>query len=116
MYFWGFAHYRGSVLEWPLFWLYVAFGVGNVALGVAGTWLSELYPLDLRSTAVSVLYMGGRALGSVAPVIVPLIALHFGGKILIGMLFAALPCAVIFVITSFCLPETAGRDLSYAPR
>jgi MFS family permease len=116
MYVWGSAHYQGSVLAWPLFWLYVAFGVGNVALGVAGTWLSELYPLDLRSTAVSVIYMGGRALGSVAPVVVPLVALHFGGKLLIGMVVTALPCAVIFVISSLCLPETVGRDLSYAPK
>lgn len=113
MYFWGLTRYQDSVFGWPLYYLYAAFGIGNVALGVAGTWLSELYPLDLRSTAVSTLYMAGRALGSIAPVVVPLMAMHLGGKLLYGMLIASLPAALVYVIASLCLPETAGRELSY---
>jgi hypothetical protein len=69
--------------------------------------------LDLRSTAVSTLYMAGRALGSIAPVVVPLMAMHLGGKLLYGMLIASLPAALVYVIASLCLPETAGRELSY---
>lgn len=95
-----------------MFWLYIAFGMGNVALGVTGVWISELYPVNLRATAVSTFYMGGRGLGSIAPVIVPLAAAYFGGSLLNGMVAVALPAAAVFIIASLLLPETLGRDLS----
>jgi MFS family permease len=109
---WGSELYAGSKVEWPMFWLYIAFGMGNVALGVTGVWISELYPVNLRATAVSTFYMGGRGLGSIAPVIVPLAAAHFGGSLLNGMVAVALPAAVVFIVASLLLPETLGRDLS----
>jgi MFS family permease len=109
---WGSELYAGSKIEWPMFWLYIAFGMGNVALGVTGVWISELYPVNLRATAVSTFYMGGRGLGSIAPVIVPLAAAHLGGSLLNGMVAVALPAAVVFIIASLLLPETLGRDLS----
>ncbi|WFT92890.1 hypothetical protein QA633_31845 [Bradyrhizobium barranii] len=95
-----------------MFWLYIGFGIGNVALGVTGVWISELYPVNLRATAVSTFYMGGRGLGSIAPVIVPLAAAHFGGSLLNGMVAVALPAAAVFILASLLLPETLGRDLS----
>lgn len=79
LYFWGTMRYEHSLLAWPLFWLYIAFGMGNTSLGVVGTWLSELYPIDVRATAVSTIYMAGRAVGSIAPVVVPLVAASAGG-------------------------------------
>jgi MFS family permease len=109
---WGGQPYVGSKIEWPMFWLYIAFGMGNVALGVTGVWISELYPVNLRATAVSTFYMGGRGLGSIAPVIVPLAAAHLGGSLLNGMVAVALPAAAVFIIASLMLPETLGRDLS----
>lgn len=109
---WGQELYAGSKLEWPMFWLYIAFGVGNVSLGVTGVWISELYPVGLRATAVSTFYMAGRGLGSIAPVIVPLIAAHLGGGLLYGMVAVALPAAGVFIVASLLLPETLGRDLS----
>ncbi len=109
---WGSQIYAGSKTEWPMFWLYIAFGIGNVALGVTGVWISELYPVNLRATAVSTFYMGGRGLGSIAPVIVPLAAAHLGGSLLNGMVAVALPAAAVFIIASLLLPETLGRDLS----
>lgn len=109
---WGGQLYAGSKTEWPMFWLYIAFGMGNVALGVTGVWISELYPVNLRATAVSTFYMGGRGLGSIAPLIVPLAAVHLGGSLLNGMVAVALPAAAVFIISSFLLPETLGRDLS----
>ena len=109
---WGSQLYAGSKTEWPMFWLYIAFGIGNVALGVTGVWISELYPVNLRATAVSTFYMGGRGLGSIAPVIVPLAAAHFGGSLLNGMVAVALPAAAVFILASLLLPETLGRDLS----
>jgi MFS family permease len=109
---WGSQLYAGSKTEWPMFWLYFAFGIGNVALGVTGVWISELYPVNLRATAVSTFYMGGRGLGSIAPVVVPLVAAHLGGSLLHGMVAVALPAAAVFIIASLLLPETRGRDLS----
>jgi MFS family permease len=109
---WGSQLYTGSKTEWPMFWLYIAFGMGNVALGVTGVWISELYPVNLRATAVSTFYMGGRGLGSIAPVIVPLAAAHLGGRLLNGMVAVALPAAAVFIAASLLLPETLGRDLS----
>jgi MFS family permease len=109
---WGNQLYAGSKTEWPMFWLYIAFGIGNVALGVTGVWISELYPVNLRATAVSTFYMGGRGLGSIAPVVVPLAAAHLGGSVLHGMVAVALPAAAVFIIASLLLPETLGRDLS----
>lgn len=109
---WGSQLYAGSKTEWPMFWLYIAFGMGNVALGVTGVWISELYPVNLRATAVSTFYMGGRGLGSIAPVVVPLVAAHLGGGLLNGMVAVALPAAAVFIVASMLLPETLGRDLS----
>ncbi len=54
---WGDQLYAGSKAEWPMFWLYIAFGIGNVALGVTGVWISELYPVNLRATVVSTFYI-----------------------------------------------------------
>ena len=105
---WGERRYAGSLGDWPLFWLYIAFGLGNTSLGVVGTWLSELYPIAVRSTAVSTIYMAGRAVGSIAPVVVPTVAAAYGGNLAHGVLIA-LPAAVLFLVLTCFLPETAGR-------
>lgn len=110
-YLYGHQAYAGSVLGFPMFWIYFAFVIGNSALGVVGTWLSELYPIEVRSTAVSVVYMAGRGVGSLAPVVVPMAAAHFGGQLAQGMLIVA-PALAIFLAMSLMLPETRGRDLS----
>lgn len=72
-----------------------------------------VYPVDLRATAVSTVYMVGRGLGSTAPVVVPLVTAQVGGNLLGGMLIVGIPCALIFVLASLFLPETRGRTLSY---
>jgi MFS family permease len=95
-----------------MFWLYIIFGIGNVSLGVVGVWVSELYPVHLRATAVSTTYMVGRGLGSVAPILVPIAADHLTGGLLSGMIAVALPAVLVFLAASFLLPETLGRDLS----
>ena len=105
---WGDQRYASSLVAWPLFWLYIAFGLGNTSLGVVGTWLAELYPIAVRATAVSTIYMAGRAVGSFAPVIVPEVAAATGGGLAHGML-VALPAAVLFLVLTCLLPETAGR-------
>ena len=108
LYVWGHARYEQNLLEWPIFWLYMLFGMGNTSLGVAGTWLSELYPIEVRSTAVSTIYMAGRAVGSLAPVAVPAAAGLFEGDLVSGMLIC-LPAAALFFVLSLLLPETRGR-------
>ncbi|WP_250508331.1 MULTISPECIES: MFS transporter [unclassified Caballeronia] len=105
------ARYAGSYLTWPIFWLPVVFAIGSSALGVVGAWLSELYPIEVRATAVSTIYMFGRAAGSLAPLLVPFAAGAFGHELQRGMLIA-LPAAVVFIVVSFVLPETRGRRLT----
>jgi MFS family permease len=113
----AFAHvkYAGSLFGFPMFWVYIAFVIGNSALGVVGTWLSEIYPIEVRSTAVSVIYMAGRGIGSFAPVVVPLAAAAFGGELAMGMLIVA-PAIAVFLTMTLLLPETRGRELASAGR
>ena len=94
-----------------MLWIYFAFVIGNSALGVVGTWLSEIYPIEVRSTAVSFVYMAGRGVGSLAPVVVPMVAAAFGGELAAGML-VVVPALFVFLAMTLMLPETRGRDLS----
>ena len=112
----GDVRYDASLLAWPIFWLFILFGMGNTSLGVVGTWLSELYPIEVRSTAVSSIYMAGRAFGSLAPISVPAFAASFGeGNIIVGFALC-LPAAILFILLSCILPETrrGGRATSAA--
>jgi MFS family permease len=111
LYAYGHQAFAGNVLGFPMFWIYFAFVIGNSALGVVGTWLSELYPIEVRSTAVSVVYMAGRGVGSLAPVVVPVAASAFGGQLAAGML-VVIPALIAFLAMTLMLPETRGRDLS----
>ncbi|MGY3603147.1 MULTISPECIES: MFS transporter [unclassified Bradyrhizobium] len=110
-----FAHDRfaGSLFGFPMFWVYIAFVIGNSALGVVGTWLSEIYPIEVRSTAVSFIYMAGRGIGSFAPIVVPLAAGWFGGQLALGMMIVV-PAIIIFLAMTLSLPETRGRELAAA--
>jgi hypothetical protein len=110
-----FAHdkFTGSLFGFPMFWAYIAFVIGNSALGVIGTWLSEIYPIEVRSTAVSFIYMAGRGVGSFAPVIVPLTAGWFGGQLALGMM-VVVPAIIIFLAMTLSLPETHRRELAVA--
>jgi MFS family permease len=110
-----FAHDRfaGSLFGFPMFWVYIAFVIGNSALGVVGTGLSEIYPIEVRSTAVSFIYMAGRGVGSFAPVVVPLTAGWFGGQLALGMM-VVVPAIIVFLAMTLSLPETRGRELAAA--
>jgi MFS family permease len=103
--------FAGSIIGFPMFWTYVAFVIGNSALGVVGTWLSEIYPIAVRSTAVSFIYMAGRGVGSFAPVVVPLVAASLSGALAMGML-VVVPAIIIFLAMTLSLPETRGRELA----
>jgi len=107
--------YSGVLLAWPFLWIYILFAMGNTSLGVVGTWLSELYPVDVRATAVSTIYMAGRAVGSIAPVVVPMIAAYAGDNLVMGLMIA-LPAGLMFILCTLLLPETRGRDLAGTAR
>ncbi len=102
--------FPGSLLSWSLFGWYLVWGVGQAGAGLFGPWFSELYPVELRATAVSAVYVVGRGIGSLAPFIVPAIAANTG-SLVTGMMLG-LVAAVVYLIGSFLLPETAGRDFS----
>jgi MFS family permease len=115
LFLYGHEKYQGSILQFPIFWIYLSFVIGNSALGVVGTWLSEIYPIDVRSTAVSFIYMAGRGVGSLAPVVVPLVAGLFGGNLAAGMMVVA-PAILIFLLMTALLPETRGRELAVSAK
>ena len=115
LYLYGHDKYQGSLFDFPIFWIYLTFVIGNSSLGVVGTWLSEIYPIDVRSTAVSFIYMAGRGIGSLAPVVVPMVAAFFGGELVIGMMVVA-PAIVLFLVMTLALPETRGRELAVAAK
>ncbi len=103
--------YPGSLIVWPLFGWYVFWGFGQTAAGMFGCWFSELYPVELRATAVSTIYMVGRGIGSIAPFVVPAVASHSANGMAGGMMvgFAA---AVLCAVAALLLPETAGRSFA----
>jgi MFS family permease len=100
--------YAGSILMWPVFWCYLLWTVGQSAAAMFGPWMSELFPVEMRSTAVATVYTLGRTIGASAPIIVPVLAARFGGALINGMVFGALG-SVICLVVAFFLPETAGR-------
>jgi SHS family lactate transporter-like MFS transporter len=107
--------YQGSLLDFPIFWIYLTFVIGNSSLGVVGTWLSEIYPIEVRSTAVSFIYMAGRGIGSLAPVVIPMAAALFGGELALGMM-VVVPAIILFLAMTLALPETRGRELAVAAK
>jgi MFS family permease len=115
LYLFAQEKYRGNLFDFPIFWIYLTFVIGNSSLGVVGTWLSEIYPIDVRSTAVSFIYMAGRGVGSLAPVVIPIAAALFGGELAVGMLVVA-PAILLFLAMTLSLPETRGRELAIAAK
>ena len=67
IYFSTGTSFPGSLIAWPLFAWYVLWGIGQTAAGMFGCWFSELYPVELRASAVSTIYMVGRGIGGSQP-------------------------------------------------
>lgn len=111
-YFFGADRFTGAITAWPLFWLYPLWGIGvGGTVAMFGCWLSELYPVELRSTAASIIYMAGRGVGSLGPYLVPLLASYLGGRVLDGIVIGGL-VILLTIIAGLILPETAGRSFA----
>ena len=110
-YFLGAQKFTGAMSSWPLYWLYALWGVGTVCASMFGCWFSELFPVELRASGTSSIYMVGRGVGSLAPYLVPVIAAGLGGNILNAMLIGG-ACILIALISALLLPETAGRGFA----
>lgn len=83
------------------------FGSGHFT-GFA-TIASELFPTEIRATAVGLTYNIGRGFSALAPVVVGMLAEQFG----VGLSFLATTAAFLLaaVFAAF-LPETKGRQLA----
>jgi len=82
------------------------FGTGYYA--GFGTITSELFPTEVRATAMGIAYNVGRGASAIAPVIIGALATKY------GLGFAFLPLAGAFLIAalmSLTLPETKGKIL-----
>lgn len=109
------AGYPGSVWAWPVFWAYLVWYAGSGVASLFGVWLSEVFPVEKRATAVSVTYMMGRGASAISPLVVPLLlGLPFvSGTHPLGTSMAVLSVVGVVVMTVFglLLPETRGRVL-----
>jgi MFS family permease len=73
-----------------------------------GAIASELFPTEIRATAMGLSYNLGRGISAVAPVVVGLLANRFGlGSAFFLQAAAFLAAAVL----ALALPETRGRQL-----
>jgi MFS family permease len=106
----GADRYPGVLFSWSLFWVYLVWGFGQGAIGQFGPWFSELYPVEMRSTAASTIFTTGRLIGSIAPYVVPVIAAAFG-SLRDAMMLAVVGSAVSLVV-ALLLPETVGRPFA----
>ena len=106
----GHAVYAGAVFDWPLFWCYMLWALGQGTFGIFGPWYAELFPVELRSTGASTTFTAGRLVGSAMPYIVPLLAAHFR-DLFTAMMFGIVGAALCLVF-ALLLPETAGRTFA----
>jgi len=106
----GAGRYPGSIWAWPLVWCYVLWGFGQGAFGQFGPWFSELYPVEMRSTAASTIFTAGRLIGSMAPYVVPVLAGTLGS--LLDAMMLAVIGSVVTLLLAFVLPETVGRPFA----
>ncbi|MFH1160759.1 MAG: MFS transporter [bacterium] len=88
------------------FMFMVGFGTGM--FGGYGALFSELFPTSIRSTAMGTAFNLARGIQFVTPVIISIIAVHYGlgGGISLAALFA-----VLTGIWIWTFPETRGRKL-----
>jgi len=107
----GGQKYPGSIFAWPLFWCYIVYTLGQSSACMYGSWLSELFIVELRASAVATVYNVGRGMGAMSPVIVPTIAAALGGNLLGGMMFGLLG-SIVCLAAIVQLPETAGRSFA----
>jgi MFS family permease len=106
----GSMRFPGDYMSWTLFWAYLLWGFGQGSIGQFGPWFAELYPVEMRSTATSAIFNLGRLVGSMAPYIVPVLAVALGSlrdAMMLGVVGAAI--SLLFV---FFLPETVGRTFA----
>jgi MFS family permease len=100
-----------------IFWLAmsVTFGIAGVGFGVAGAFLSELFPTRYRYTAAGLAYSIAAVLGGAIPPLVAEGLIGSYGSFAIGV-FLAVYC-VVGVLCSLAprLRETRDRQFTDAP-
>lgn len=111
LFLWGGAKYPGSIFGWPVFWCYLLWTFGQSSAGMYGSWLSELFIVELRASAVATVYNVGRGAGAISPIVVPLLAAALGGNLLHAMV-CGVAGSIVCLIVIAALPETAGRTFA----
>jgi MFS family permease len=105
----GHTKYAGSLGHWPILYGYFFWTMGQTAIAMFGVWFSELFTVEIRSTAVSLSFTFGRGIGAIAPIVVPMLAISLGSLVAGMTLFGACGSALALII-GLLLPETAGRS------
>lgn len=105
----GSAEYAGNIFTWNVFWWYLlwtAIGAGSIA--IFGSWLSELYPVELRSTAASTVYVVGR-MASAAAIPIAAAVIAASDSTPLGMSVGVFG-TLLMIVFALMLPETMGRQ------
>jgi len=79
-------------------------------LGGYGTLISELFPTEVRATAQNLFFNVGRAMASLGPLIIGVLANRYSFATAIALL--ALLYVLDIVATATLIPETKGVVLS----
>ncbi len=105
----GSAQYAGNIFTWNVFWWYLLWtAIGAAAIAIFGSWLSELYPVELRSTAASTVYVVGRMASAAAiPIAAGVIASTSNTPL--GMSVGVIG-TLLMIVFAVLLPETVGRE------
>jgi len=82
----------------------------NGMLGGYGTLISELFPTEVRATAQNLFFNVGRAMASLGPLIIGVLANRYSFATAIALL--ALLYVLDIVATATLIPETKGVVLS----
>ena len=94
---------------------FVTFGFFNALGGtLTGPYPSEVFPTDLRTTAVGIGAAASRVGAAIGTFLLPIGLSELG--VGVSMLIAAAFCVAGAVITQLWAPETAGRPLTETSR
>jgi SHS family lactate transporter-like MFS transporter len=96
-----------SIVNFPLFYAYIAVYFSAGFIGNFGVWMGELFPTKMRATGENFAYMIGRGIGAgLAPPVIPIFASSVG--LGMGMVIGMAIGAIVQFIAIFGLKESKG--------
>ena len=86
-------------------------GAGGGMQGQIGDLLNERFPTEVRATASGFCYHQAAVFGGFVPLVLTLLAAHFGASLAIMMIFGTWIGCMVWIVAAFYGPETKGKVL-----